>query len=341
MTKRKKPRTQRRAQKRKDKRRDKSDPHSISGFALYPKTPSFRDTDGRDYITGVAFRLIAVREDVAYASGTAVSIATGLLATARHVVEDHWRRFEGRYLGDGHSEGSFTLKALQVGTKEHDPALWVVRRIWLSPCTDVAFLGLAPSSGEARTRKWINMAMSLEPPAIGTRVCAFGYRESTAKVVRRGNDTLVECRDAPTTSVGEVVQVFKDRRDRSMLSFPCFQTNSRFAGGMSGGPVVNDTGELCGLVCGSMQVENPGHSGTSYVALLWPSMATVIDMDRTGHPRGVKYPVIELVRNGFMTARGWERVVVEMGEDDQVKTLGFRWDDALIDSCDLACGDMP
>lgn len=76
---------------------------------------------------------------------------------------------------------------------------------------------------------------------------------------------------------------------------------------MSGGPVFNDQGELCGLICSGGETEKDYYS---HVVTLWPSMATVLDLDREGFPKGQPYPALELARHGFIKAEDWQRVVI-------------------------------
>lgn len=53
----------------------------------------------------------------------------------------------------------------------------------------------------------------------------------------------------PSTSIGIVTDVFPEKRDSSLLSFPSYDVEAHFIGGMSGGPIFNEAGELCGLIC--------------------------------------------------------------------------------------------
>lgn len=80
-----------------------------------------------------------------------------------------------------------------------------------------------------------------------------------------------------STSVGTVVEIHDERRDNFSITWPCFRVNARFDGGMSGGPVFNEAGELCGLVCACMPPGEPGGDHVSYVTSLWPMLAIELD----------------------------------------------------------------
>jgi hypothetical protein len=86
-----------------------------------------------------------------------------------------------------------------------------------------------------------------------------------------------------------------------MLPFPCFEIEARFDPGMSGGMVIDETGKLCGLICASLQHEDPNTPPIRYVASFWPMLKTLIDADRgDGYPRGVSYPVVDLAIDGLI-----------------------------------------
>jgi hypothetical protein len=178
----------------------------------------------------------------------------------------------------------------------------------MSECTDIAFLYLAPYSENALNHTtWKTPKMNLLPPNVGTRIQGFGYPKSeiTDMILNEKNINLT-WGDSPSTTIGKVMEIHSEKRDSSMLNFPCFRTNARMDTGMSGGPVFNEKGELCGIVCSSLEMEN-----VSYVASLWPSMATMIDFEREDIAPGTKYPVLDLVRSGYMSALNWQKLSLE------------------------------
>jgi hypothetical protein len=144
--------------------------------------------------------------------------------------------------------------------------------------------------------EWRCPVLRVMPPPSGQKVLAFGFREAKIQVSEGADGTHhIDLNDVGTTSIGEVGQIFPERRDSSMLTFPCFEVCARFAPGMSGGLVIDEDGALCGLVCAGCDFSDPNASPLSYAATLWPMLTTVISADRgDAYPRGVEYPVIDL-----------------------------------------------
>ena len=68
---------------------------------------------------------------------------------------------------------------------------------------------------------------------------------------------------------------------------------------MSGGPVFDEYGSLCGLVCANVDGSHQTGEPVSYVTALWPLFTLMLDGDRGDqYPRGIRYPAIELARDG-------------------------------------------
>lgn len=269
--------------------------------------PNFIDTALPSAITEWALPLASQSGDYWWASGTAVVVAPHLAITAKHVIEDHWQRQQGSVPRSGAAHGDFSIVAVQV-PETGEPRLWAVRKIWPSAHTDVAFLKLVPWNRVAVNHVWRWVTINVLPPSIGSPISAFGYHASTIAI---GNP--IQWRHQASNSFGRVEEIFEKRRDLARLDFPCFSVDAQFEGGMSGGPVFNEGGELCGLVCSSLPPLPPDTKHTSYVTTLWPALGAVLDLDRRGHASG-QYPAIELARGGQMVVRNWERVEITFGE---------------------------
>lgn len=285
------------------------------------REPKFIETHLPSPITEFALALASKRGDSYWASGTAVVVAPHLAITAKHVVEDHWTRNEGPWPESGDVVGELSILAFQV-PPDGDACLWAVHRIWNSPHTDISFLKLVPASAPAASYRWRHLTINALPPAPGSQITAFGYHASTIAA-----GAPVDWRHEASNSFGCVVEVHEERRDSVLRNYPCFATDARFDGGMSGGPVFNEAGELCGLVCSGIAPFDESERHTSYVTTLWPILGTSIDLNRRGFPPGETYPALELARGNQMVVRNWERVHVEIRPDGS-SSVGLRGDSA-------------
>ena len=157
--------------------------------------------------------------------------------------------------------------------------------------------------------EWRVPRLRAVPPASGQKVIAFGYRESKIEVTEQAGIHHLEFTDIGTTSIGEVGQIFPERRDASMLTFPCFEVFARFASGMSGGLVIDEEGVVCGLVCAGTNLADPNAVPLSYAVTLWPMLRTLISANRDHRfSRGVQYPVIDLALDKILNVIGLEQL---------------------------------
>ena len=282
------------------------------GHVLPPTIPAFRDAPATDPVQEIALRVVVELPNwEMHVIGSAVFIAGNLAITARHVLEAAVRGF-GRPREEGGAViAEHALRLYQVVPEPLLYRVWNVSRAWAC-ATDIALLHvqLDRTSGAEQNVQWRVPALRMFPPPTGQIVFAFGYREGRIEVTEGTDGTHhIDVNDRGTTSVGTIGTIFPERRDASMLTFPCFEVNARFAPGMSGGLVLDDRGALCGLVCAGMQFEDPDHCPLSYAATLWPMLTTQISIDRgDAHPRGVEYPVIDLALDGLIHAIGLEEL---------------------------------
>ena len=101
-----------------------------------------------------------------------------------------------------------------------------------------------------------------------------------------------------------------------MLKFPCFETNARFDHGMSGGPVLDDQGHVCGIIGTGLSPEVEGVEHYSHASTLWPVMGTMVSFpweDR--YPRGTSFPLYEFAKAGFIDTRHLGHVSVSVNPD--------------------------
>ena len=276
-------------------------------LSTFPVDKPFERLEPDAPISEVVLRLVVdFYSDAPVVVGTATILCPHLLVTARHVLTS--RPFLEAYRPPNPTSSDLDphfdrgLSAVQV-LPGPEYVVWDVVSAIAHPGSDLAFLHVLsnprrsdPESPLRRNAPVVNPF----PPHVGERVAAFGYRRSSARASRSSDGELNIVLDGEfMSSVGVVREVHEWRRDRAMLPFPCFRVSARFDAGMSGGPVFDEYGSLCGLVCANVDGSHEYGDPISYVTTLWPLFTLIVDGDRgDGYPRGVRYPAIELARDG-------------------------------------------
>ena len=265
----------------------------------------------------VALRvLVELPDGETHVIGTATIVSGFLAVTARHVIDGIIERF-----GAANGERGFEISHYAVRLYQTLPGprylVWNVAAAWPSAESDLALLHLSfhKLSHPGRPIEWrCPMIVSLAPP-LGTVVAAFGYHSSTVTTARNPDDGYhLDLRDVPQASTGEVEEILPRGQPAGRFTFPCYRVAARFDAGMSGGPVYDVRGRLCGIISGTYGItdERP----ISYVAMLWPMLRLKISANRAGpYPKDVTYPLIDLAIDGLMR-------VVDMDSLDAAQFAG-------------------
>jgi len=88
--------------------------------------------------------------------------------------------------------------------------------------------------------------------------------------------------------------------------------------------VFNAAGHLCGMICSALPPTSDDEEHVSYVVSVWPAMAIMIELDRVGHPKGLRYPMFELVRDNMLIARNADRVSIGKPEGTDAPPISLR-----------------
>lgn len=275
----------------------------------------------------IAFRLVVnIYTEHAQVIGTATTLTGHLLVTAKHVLSELMQGALGA--GKESQQVAHHLAALQV-LPGPDYVIWDIVSMWADPQCDIALLHLGSNPGRsnsARPDLWLSPFVFPFPPGIDERVAAFGYRKSEVNVSKNAQGgPHIYINDEPMISVGVVREVHEISRDASLLTFPCYRVSARFDGGMSGGPVFDETGSLCGIVCANTEGAHFDGEPISYVSTLWPIFRAIISANRgPKYPRNMPYPVIELARDGQIQVSDlrrldtWFKEKITMGDLERV-----------------------
>lgn len=234
--------------------------------------------------------------------GSGVLVGPGLILTATHVLED--------FKGSGHSPVFMTF--LPNGT-----------RIWLpyDACTisgpssyddarklmsDMSLLSCTLNSDALSDKPLMVAPMKVALPLIGDRLWAFGFRHQH---IEDGIPSVT-----PFVSSGLVSGAFPHGRGEWMPS-PCIEVEMEALSGMSGGPVVNDEGELVGIVSSSLD-----NGGPSFITLIWEALRLEVNCPPPMYDRFHQISILRAHRLGQAKVTGkvedkpWGDVVLSFSD---------------------------
>jgi S1-C subfamily serine protease len=277
-------------------------------LSTFPLHRPFERLEATTSLSEAGLRLVAdIYTDRARVLGTAIIVSGNLIVTAKHVLTDLTTPSQG--------ESSFDidhhLTAVQL-LPGPEYIVWDIASGMFDPTSDLALLQLATNPGVSNPDmpiNWRRPRVNPFPPDVGERIFAFGYRKSTIRVSSNNQGgSHVDLNDEPIASVGVVREIFEWRRG-ALLPFPCYQVSARFDAGMSGGPVFEETGALCGIVCSNFAGSHLEGEPISFVTSLWPIFRLTMNFDRgDGWPPGVPYSGIDLARAGLIAVTDIERL---------------------------------
>ncbi|MFC3833950.1 MULTISPECIES: S1 family peptidase [Deinococcus] len=131
-------------------------------------------------------------------------------------------------------------------------------------------------------------SLDADPPLIGERIRAFGYAASIAHDGLTADGLLLLGHD-PRLASGNVKEI-NEQGFGSVRPFPYFDVEADFMPGMSGGPVNNLQGRVCGVVSRGMGGVPP----RSYAACIWPILGEQIQWEDFNG--GEPFRIMDLVR---------------------------------------------
>src|SRR6185312_7358644 len=241
--------------------------------------------------------------------GTGFTVTpNGLIVTAAHVIAEALTHGIPKVRPDGGFDYELQFYALYLTNRQDKETghyiggVLPISKVWHITELDIGFCRLGSPYGP---NGWMPtfpvFRLSAKLPAIGNKVLGCGYYQMKGNVgdLKEGSKIEVHYSQQTAYTTGDVVEIHPLKRDSAMLKFPCFRTDARFDPGMSGGPVLNEEGNVCGVICSSLPGDesNPGH--VSYASLIWPALGTPIELQQSeGPPTAVL--VHDLARDGII-----------------------------------------
>jgi len=188
------------------------------------------------------------------------------------------------------------------------------------PPSDLAFTFTASRNAFP----WLALPLSFAIPQVGSTVTCIGYtgftvpnRTVDVDLLRRGEVTLPGAYSHRFQAVeARVKHVFTQTFARGFLGAPCFSIDADVPGGLSGGPVLNEAGFVCGVV--SAGASSYFAEPSSLVSLIFPTFLTRI---RVGMDLGVvkisgSPELADLIGAGVVRTDGSERALAVVASDE-------------------------
>ena len=106
------------------------------------------------------------------------------------------------------------------------------------------------------------------------------------------------------------------------MPYPCFMANCDVRGGMSGGPIFDETGFLRGIISRSMSPIDDDHHATTAQSV-WTSL--ILPIDKTVLYDTLEYgpSLYEATLRGKILASGIHRLAPSFREDGSLETLSL------------------
>ena len=248
--------------------------------------------------------VVAIKGDYVRAVGTCFAISSqGLVLTARHVIEDALEIGAGGEMAD-RDMGIGALYTAETGEDNMLGGLLPARRLYFTDDFDICLMHLnLPINRETGAPLYMPvLRLGTRIPQVGERCAGIGYHAMDWKRATGIHSHDVEQKYA--AAQGHVREVHLDRRDDVLMKFPCFQTDCKFVGGMSGGPVIEfRTGSAVGVICSGFAVPEE-ESPISYVSLAGTSL--LLTLEASDEESGVvkKKFLCDLVIGGAVATDG-------------------------------------
>ena len=271
-------------------------------FERFSKFPEFGHP-----IQQLVLPLAVVTEDSYKPLGTGFMITSnGLLMTAKHVIKEGIKHGVIKHIDGDNIEYELRFFAIFATINPNDDnslmgGLIPITKSWICSGTDIGFCLLNSPVINGQRLTYPVSKLSPGVPKVGEHISGLGYYNMKGDMGPEvdGNKDVTHILDTAATS-GEITDIHYYKRDNYMLNFPSFQTNAQFEPGMSGGPIFNESGSVCGVICSGFSNNDQGEDYITHGSLIWPSLGTRVT-GRNPVTNETEYNLIyDLVQKGFI-----------------------------------------
>lgn len=252
--------------------------------------------------------------------GSGFIIGPSLAVTARHVIDGFMSSFYKNGMDIPNNflfmpeRSKFHLLAWQGKETDLLGRAFLVDLVSVSNFSDFAVLRLVPQF-DMSSYLWRPYFLTTMLPNVGSVVTGFGYRVECH--IEEGIEKYISNR---YFSNGIVKDIHDLQRDSSTINFPSFETNARYEGGMSGGPVFSQGHYVVGLISSSMKLpQSDQHQLEEYyshAATIWPLLGNMIEITIPSISIIPGYYTIQhLAALGVVKIAGHEDFTIHYGDD--------------------------
>jgi Trypsin-like peptidase domain len=275
--------------------------HVTDGFAPFP---------GSGFpIEQTVMPLLTIADGEVASIGTGFIIAAdGLMITAVHVIEEGMKRMVQKTNDDGSTENLLGFYAMYVTDQKHGTndehclgGLLPIHKVSYSKGLDIGYCWLKRPVIEGKPLTFPVLRLSPGLPKVGENVLGMGHYQMRGDILSQTqeNGTVLKYDERTALTTGQITEIYPERRDNGMLTFPCFCTNARFEHGMSGGPILNEHGSVCGVICSCLPPGDDSPGYTSYGSLLWLALGTSIEVIPCEGAQPEMMSIYDLIQRGY------------------------------------------
>ena len=247
--------------------------------------------------------------------GTATQVLPGVFLTATHLVQD-WHdkstRTRGRdvTLLSAGEEGDFKILVYQL-LKDGSVAVWRPDSILLAADEDIAILVDQGNYNEKvaellKAGAYPHIGYDLHYPKVGDHIIAMGYPETVTAAGDKEGAFSHAVR--PEANSGIIEEFYSN--GAGLVKGPCFQSDVRAPGGMSGGPVFNSKNLICGIVSAGYDPTDELPFYTTIISSIAHLFTATLSSVMLG---GGDKSLIQLAKEGYLHLEGAEHLIEKDG----------------------------
>lgn len=250
--------------------------------------------------------LIAKKGNSLVQLGTGFTInENGLMMTASHVFTEAQKYSIRELDNEGKYYDHIEMYALLIlnhreglESQQRFGGLIRIQKAWINEEHDIALCFLEPVFIKKERFYFPKITLSSGIPKTGDIIIGVGYPDNRIEIPE--DVELIKYFHKNAFTRGEIIEIYLTGRDMGMLPFPCFHTNAQFNGGMSGGPIFNENGNVCGVVCSGLPPSEEYPEYVSYGSLIAAALTIELEIAFNGNEDTENLTLYDLIKRGYV-----------------------------------------